>query len=312
MPQWAGSCWYYLRFIDPKNDQRFVDAAKEKYWMPVDLYVGGAEHAVLHLLYSRFWHKVLFDRGYVSTAEPFRKLVNQGMILGEAELTGYRDEAGRWVSARCVKETAGPDGETLKVESATAQVLEPVRLKNEDVTKKGDEFVLKSDPAVAVESRAYKMSKSRGNVVNPDTVVAQYGADALRMYEMFMGPLEATKPWSTTGVEGISRFLARVWRMIADERADEIRLNPAVQEASPSEAQMRLLHRTIKAVTEDFEKTVLQHGDQPVDGIHQRDCTGRAAAESPAGTLCASLEPAGAAPGGRVVATAGTPGLAGL
>jgi leucyl-tRNA synthetase len=254
MPQWAGSCWYYLRFIDPKNDQRFVDAAKEKYWMPVDLYVGGAEHAVLHLLYSRFWHKVLFDRGYVSTAEPFHKLVNQGMILGEAELTGYRNAAGGWISVRAVKETPGPDGETLKVDTATAQVLEPVRLKNEDVMKKGDEFVLKSDPAVAVESRAYKMSKSRGNVVNPDTVVAQYGADALRMYEMFMGPLEATKPWSMTGVEGISRFLARVWRMIADERADEIRLNAAVQEAPPNEAQLRLLHRTIKAVTEDFEK----------------------------------------------------------
>jgi leucyl-tRNA synthetase len=176
------------------------------------------------------------------------------MILGEAELTGYRNEAGGWISVRTVKETPGPDGETLKVDSATSQVLEPVRLKSEEVTKKADEFVLKSDPGVAVESRAYKMSKSRGNVVNPDTVVVQYGADALRMYEMFMGPLEATKPWSMTGVEGISRFLARVWRMIADERADEIRLNPAVQEALPNEAQLRLLHRTIKAVTEDFEK----------------------------------------------------------
>ncbi len=253
MPQWAGSCWYYLRFIDPKNNQRFVDSAKEKYWMPVDLYVGGAEHAVLHLLYSRFWHKVLFDRGHLSTAEPFRKLVNQGMILGEAELTGYRDPAGGWVSARAVKEQPGPDGETVKVDAAS-RVLEPVRLKTDDVTKKGDEFVLKSDPSVAVESRAYKMSKSRGNVVNPDTVVGQCGADALRMYEMFMGPLEATKPWSTTGVEGINRFLARVWRMIADERADEIRLNPAVQDVAPQESQQRLLHRTIKAVTEDLER----------------------------------------------------------
>jgi leucyl-tRNA synthetase len=254
MPQWAGSCWYYLRFIDPKNNQRVVDAAKEKYWMPVDLYVGGAEHAVLHLLYSRFWHKVLFDRGFVSTAEPFRKLVNQGMILGEAELTGYRDETGRLVSVRAVKDAPGPDSETLKVEATTSQVLQSYRLKNDDVTKKGDEFVLKSDPGVAVESRAYKMSKSRGNVVNPDTVVEQCGADALRMYEMFMGPLEATKPWSTTGVEGISRFLARVWRMIADEKADDIRLNPAVQETDPSEDQRRLLHRTIKAVTDDLER----------------------------------------------------------
>ena len=254
MPQWAGSCWYYLRFIDPKNSKRFVDAAKEKYWMPVDLYVGGAEHAVLHLLYSRFWHKVLFDRGYVSTAEPFHKLVNQGMILGEAELTGYRNEAGGWISARALKDAPGPDGETVKVEAATASVASPARLKNEDVTKKGDEFVLKTDSAVVVESRAYKMSKSRGNVVNPDTVVAAYGADALRLYEMFMGPLEATKPWSTTGVEGISRFLARVWRMIADERADEVRLNPAIADVPASEAQQRLLARTIKAVTDDLEK----------------------------------------------------------
>jgi leucyl-tRNA synthetase len=253
MPQWAGSCWYYLRFIDPKNNQRFVDPAKEKYWMPVDLYVGGAEHAVLHLLYSRFWHKVLFDRGYLSTVEPFRKLVNQGMILGEAELTGYRSESGQWVSARGVKEKEGPNGETIKVD-AEARVLEPVRLQSDDVTKKGDEFVLKSDSGVAVESRAYKMSKSRGNVVNPDTVVAQCGADALRMYEMFMGPLEATKPWSTTGVEGINRFLARVWRMIADERADDIRINPAVQDVAPQEGQLRLLHRTIKSVTEDLER----------------------------------------------------------
>jgi leucyl-tRNA synthetase len=185
MPQWAGSCWYYLRFCDNKNSERFIDPDVEKYWMPVDLYIGGAEHAVLHLLYSRFWHKVLFDRGHVSTAEPFQRLVNQGMILGE---------------------------------------------NNE------------------------KMSKSRGNVINPDDVVSQYGADSLRMYEMFMGPLEQVKPWSMSGVEGVYRFLGRAWRMIVDERADDVTLNAAVQDVPMTAEQERLLHRTIKTVTEDIEK----------------------------------------------------------
>ena len=184
MPQWAGSCWYYLRFLDPKNDRTLVDPEIERAWMPVDLYVGGAEHAVLHLLYARFWHKVLYDRGYVSTPEPFQRLVNQGMILGE---------------------------------------------NNE------------------------KMSKSRGNVVNPDDVVRRHGADSLRLYEMFMGPLEATKPWSTDGVAGVRGFLDRVWRMIVDERSESMRLNEAVVDCPPTAQQNRVLHRTIKAVTKDIE-----------------------------------------------------------
>jgi leucyl-tRNA synthetase len=185
MPQWAGSCWYYLRFLDPRNDGALVDPQIEKAWMPVDLYVGGAEHAVLHLLYARFWHKVLFDRGYVSTREPFQKLVNQGMILGE-------------------------NGE--------------------------------------------KMSKSRGNVVNPDEVVKEYGADSLRLYEMFMGPLEAVKPWSMEGVSGVYGFLGRVWRMIVDDRAEGTRLNEAVRDEPPTPEQNRVLHKTIKAVSGDVEQ----------------------------------------------------------
>jgi leucyl-tRNA synthetase len=251
MPQWAGSCWYYLRFIDPKNGGAFIDPAKEKAWMPVDLYIGGAEHAVLHLLYSRFWHKVLFDRGHVSGEEPFQRLVNQGMILGEAELTGYRTASGEWISARDVVD--GNEVDAPRVDRHSKQPVEPVGLKLEQVTKKGNDFVLADNPAVVVESRAFKMSKSRGNVINPDQVVDEYGADALRLYEMFMGPLEAAKPWSMSGVEGISRFLARVWRMISDEPADEVRLNPAVQEVPPSPEQLKLLHKTIKAVTEDIE-----------------------------------------------------------
>jgi leucyl-tRNA synthetase len=255
MPQWAGSCWYYLRFCDPKNDQRFLDPQKEKYWMPVDLYIGGAEHAVLHLLYARFWHKVLFDRGHVSTPEPFQRLVNQGMILGEAELTGYQTPKLEWVASRNVDEREDPESkEKLWIDRTTGEKVTPVKLSADQVEKKGDEFVLKTDPSIAVESRAFKMSKSRGNVINPDKVVEAYGADSLRMYEMFMGPLEATKPWSMSGVEGVYRFLGRVWRMFADERADDVRLNPAVQDVGPSEAQERILHKTVKAVTEDIEK----------------------------------------------------------
>jgi len=181
MPQWAGSCWYYLRYIDPHNDEASVAKDKEKYWMPVDLYIGGAEHAVLHLLYSRFWHKVLFDLGRVSTPEPFMKLVNQGMILGEDN---------------------------------------------------------------------QKMSKSRGgsNVINPDDVVRDYGADAFRMYEMFMGPLEAAKPWNTQGLEGVYRFLGRVWRLYCDEEGKLI-----LDDTEPTAALLKVLHQTIKNVTERTE-----------------------------------------------------------
>ncbi|CAM4267159.1 leucine--tRNA ligase [Paenibacillus tarimensis] len=181
MPQWAGSCWYYLRFIDPHNDKEICSPEKQKQWLPVDLYIGGAEHAVLHLLYARFWHKVLYDLGVVATKEPFHKLVNQGMILGT---------------------------------------------NNE------------------------KMSKSRGNVINPDDIVNEYGADTLRMYEMFMGPLEATKPWNTNGVEGSYRFLSRVWRLYIGEDGE---LNSRITDGEGSESFKRTWHRTIKKVTEDYE-----------------------------------------------------------
>ncbi len=181
MPQWAGSCWYYLRYIDPENPDRLIDPVKEKYWMPVDLYVGGAEHAVLHLLYSRFWHKVLFDLGVVSRPEPFQRLINQGMILGE-------------------------DGQ--------------------------------------------KMSKSRGNVVNPDDMLDRYGADSIRLYEMFMGPLEMTKPWAVSGVDGVHRFLARIWRLIVDQ---EGKINPAIQDREMTAAELKRLHRAIKKVSSDLE-----------------------------------------------------------
>ena len=247
MPQWAGSCWYYLRFIDPKNGKAIVDPEKEKAWMPVDVYIGGAEHAVLHLLYARFWHKVLYDRGYVSTNEPFRKLVNQGMILGEMEFTSYAKADGKTIGAEQVAKAA--DGQL--VDRLDGSPVRAVSIAADEVEKRGDSFVLLEEPEIRVDSRAFKMSKSRGNVVNPDSVVKEYGADSLRIYEMFMGPLEATKPWSMSGVSGVRNFLDRVWRMIVDDRADEMRLNGAVTDDAPTDDQNRVSHKTIKAVTAD-------------------------------------------------------------
>ena len=246
MPQWAGSCWYYLRYIDPRCTTAPVDAEKERAWMPVDLYVGGAEHAVLHLLYSRFWHKVLYDRGYVSTDEPFRRLVNQGMILGEVEFTAYRDAQGRFVSAAQCRR-----GEEGAMVDAAGNPVQPVRTDEAQVEKQGDAFVLRDSPHVRVDSRAFKMSKSRGNVVNPDAVVKEYGADALRLYEMFMGPLEATKPWSMAGVGGVRNFLDRAWRMIVQARGEEACCADEITDGPCDEDQRRMLHRTIRAVTQD-------------------------------------------------------------
>jgi len=225
MPQWAGSCWYYLRFIDPSNEDALIDGSLEKYWLPVDLYVGGAEHAVLHLLYARFWHKVLYDIGVVSTKEPFQRLVSQGMILGEVEYSARVDDAGAFVEGN---KTSG--AQTVKVNA-------------DEVTKKGDGFVLTANPKVKISARAHKMSKSRGNVVNPDDIVGAYGADSLRLYEMFMGPLRETKVWQTKGVEGCFRFLARTYRLL-DKVTDE----------KPDEEGLRALHKCIAKVTEETEQ----------------------------------------------------------
>lgn len=209
MPQWAGSCWYYLGYIDPNNTEKPFDSAKENYWMPVDLYVGGAEHAVLHLLYSRFWHKVLFDLGIVSTDEPFQKLFNQGMILAFA----YETQTGAKVTSDKVEER---DGRFVHTE--TGEELRQI---------------------------VAKMSKSLKNVVNPDDVIEQYGADSLRLYEMFMGPLDATKPWDEKGVKGVFGFIGRVYRFFAN--TDNITNDEEDKEV------LKLLHQTIKKVSSDIE-----------------------------------------------------------
>jgi leucyl-tRNA synthetase len=242
MPQWAGSCWYYLRYLDPSNGLRPVDPEAERYWMPVDLYVGGSEHAVLHLLYARFWHKVLHDAGVVSTPEPFGKLVHQGMILGELELTMYVDEEGKAVSAEHVR---------AAVDLRTGMPVKAVRIDESRAVKQGESFVLKDNAHIRIDTRAFKMSKSRGNVVNPDEIIAAHGADAFRLYEMFLGPLEQVKPWSTRGVEGTHRFLNRAWRLLID--ADTRKLNRAVQRTEPTDVQWRLVHATIAKITEDIE-----------------------------------------------------------
>jgi leucyl-tRNA synthetase len=244
MPQWAGSCWYYLRFIDPNNDDELVAKELERYWMPVDLYVGGSEHAVLHLLYARFWHRVLFDAGIISTPEPFGKLVHQGMILGELEYARYENGEAQTISAEFVRSNK---------DIRTGQVVKRVSLDVKDVTKKGDNFVMSEDQNIRIDARAHKMSKSRGNVVNPDDVVEAYGADAFRLYEMFMGPLEQVKPWSTRGVEGTYRFLNRVWRLLTDPQNDGA-LHPAIQDSEPTEEQLRALHQIIAKVTTDIEE----------------------------------------------------------
>ncbi len=209
MPQWAGSCWYYLRYIDPKNKDRFIDPEKEKYWMPVDLYVGGTEHAVLHLLYSRFWHKVLYDLGLVSTKEPFQRLVNQGMITSFA----YQKKNKSLVPVDKVSEVA--PGKFVETETG------------EEVTQV-----------------TAKMSKSLKNVINPDDFIRDYGADSVRMYEMFMGPLTESKPWATAGFMGVYRFLDRVWRIVTEKNIEDIGLDKELD---------KLMNKTIKKVSQDTE-----------------------------------------------------------
>jgi leucyl-tRNA synthetase len=244
MPQWAGSCWYYLRFCDPHNDAEAWSSEAESYWMPVDLYIGGAEHAVLHLLYSRFWHKVLYDAGHVTTKEPFQKLFNQGMILAYS----YRDSKGKYYYPH-------------------------------QAERQGDKWVAR-ETGEPLATQVEKMSKSRYNVVNPDDVIKEYGADSMRLYEMFMGPLDREKPWSDEGVQGVHRFLKRVWALYTTE---DDQLSPKIQGESSAPALKKILHQTIKSVTNDIEQlqfnTAIARMMEFVNAANRADQIGRDVAE---------------------------------
>jgi leucyl-tRNA synthetase len=255
MPQWAGSCWYFLRFLDPHNDNEPWDQEAERYWMPVDLYVGGAEHAVLHLLYARFWHKVFFDLGLVHTKEPFAKLVNQGMILGESfryyddDISDLGDPGVRRFSADQIE--LGEDGPVAKDGGGALKVR---WLNHADVVidKESGAVHHPDFPDLTLERVVEKMSKSRGNVVSPDDVVQVHGADSMRLYEMFIGPLEKAAPWSTEGIMGIYRFLQRCWRLLLDDTSGEERLRELVDGPGTAK-QARLRAQTIAGVTEEIE-----------------------------------------------------------
>jgi leucyl-tRNA synthetase len=229
MPQWAGSCWYYLRFLSPNRDDVAWDREEERYWMPVDLYVGGSEHAVLHLLYSRFWHKVLYDAGLVSTAEPFLRMVHQGMI----HKTSFEDARGKYHEPDEV-ETRG-------------EALDPV--KDNFARVSAATWYVKGTGDV-VETKLEKMGKSKYNVVNPDDMAAEYGADAMRLYELFMGPLEDGVEWETTGVSGTRRFLDRVWRLLVDPETDALTGKVSEDAATGNRELERALHAAIKKVTQ--------------------------------------------------------------
>jgi leucyl-tRNA synthetase len=249
MPQWAGSCWYYLRFTDPHNDQAPFSREAERYWMNVDLYVGGAEHAVLHLLYARFWHKVLYDLGLVHTKEPFQKLLNPGMIQGKSYRLFRDDSQGtpKYFSRADVRY----EGETPLHVGSGAELSEEWVEPGEVRWQEGRALAPQAD--VDLEEVIEKMSKSRGNVVNPDDVIEEFGADAMRLYEMFIGPLGKAAPWSTDGIPGVARFLGRAYRLALEEHdsGDRARAFPA---GAGSDEQRRLLARTIAKVTADFER----------------------------------------------------------
>ncbi len=271
MPQWAGSCWYYLRYLDPNNNKEFADDKKIKYWMPVDLYIGGAEHAVLHLLYSRFWHKVLFDLGYVNTSEPFKKLVNQGMILGRSNFIYRVKDSNKYVSYNLRK-----DYDYTKIHVDVNLVdndkLNIQKFINSSNEYKNAEFILENNEYICGFDTE-KMSKSKSNVVNPDNIIQRFGADTLRMYEMFLGPIEQSKPWNTNGIEGVYKFLNKFWSLFFTENKLQL------SDEKPDEEELKILHNAIKKIKDDIERlslnTCISQLMITVNSLNKKKCNKR-------------------------------------
>lgn len=259
MPAVAGSSWYYLRYMDPHNDEAFASQDAVNYWRDVDLYVGGSEHAVAHLLYARFWHKFLFDKGLVPTSEPFKKLINQGMIQGIIEYIYYHKRNNQFISADLIDNYDRNElaKMTTHVDFVSAYGTEESHLDETGIEKfkawqpsfKDTDFIMGADGKFHTDSEIGKMSKRLYNVVNPDDIINQYGADCFRMYEMFLGPIEQSKPWNTKGIEGVYKFLRKFWTQFFDKKG-----NFKVSNAKPSKAELKILHTAIKKVTEDIER----------------------------------------------------------
>ena len=251
MPGYAGSSWYFLRYMDPQNDGSFVGKAAESYWQDVDLYIGGTEHAVGHLLYARFWQKFLFDQGHVSKIEPFKKLVNQGMILGRSNFVYQIVGTNTFISKDILDSYKNEKIVQLHVDVNIVQndILNTNAFKKYRSENSEAEFVLNAEGNYLCGVEVEKMSKSKYNVVNPDDIINEYGADTLRLYEMFLGPLEQSKPWNTNGIEGVYRFLNKLWRMFYNDNG-----TLKVNDAPASEKALRTLHKTLKKIEEDIEK----------------------------------------------------------
>ena len=248
MPGWAGSSWYFLRYMDPKNDGAFCAKEKSDYWGQVDLYIGGAEHAVGHLLYSRFWTKFLYDRGFISFDEPFKKMINQGMILGRSSFVYRIKDTNKFVSFDKSKEHK-TTRLYVDVNFVDNDILDIKAFKNWRSEYADAEFILNAEGKYLCGYEVEKMSKSRYNVQTPDQLVEKFGADTLRLYEMFLGPLEQFKPWDTKGINGVHNFLRKFWRLVHDGEN-----NFSVSDQAPTKENYKTLHKTIKKVEEEIER----------------------------------------------------------
>nr|MBP6624021.1 class I tRNA ligase family protein [Chitinophagaceae bacterium] len=276
MPGYAGSSWYYLRYMDPKNSMEFCAKEKSDYWNQVDLYIGGAEHAVGHLLYSRMWCKTLFDLGYISFDEPYKKLINQGMIQGSSRFV-YRIKGTQQFVSVGLKNNYETDEIHVDVNICDGTILDIEAFKAWRPEYAQATFILENEQYVC-GTVVEKMSKSKYNVVNPDDIIEQYGTDTFRMYEMFLGPIDISKPWDTKGIEGVHRFLKKWWRLYCDEQVGLI-----VNDETPTAVELKILHKTIKKIQHDTENfafnTAVSQFMISVNELSQLDCHKKAILE---------------------------------